>query len=139
MQTNKTIVAGLKSGKDFSHRFDTEQKCLDYLVRKRWGDTPVCPYCGCKKVYKKNDGRYICSQCKRHSPYLLVRCSKVPNFRSSYGSELSTCWLTTSRESHPANWRANSKSHKRQRGLCCRKSESCYATKKTFFPTRWRA
>lgn len=83
MQTNKTIVAGLKSGKDFSHRFDTEQKCLDYLVRKRWGDTPVCPYCGCKKVYKKKDGRYICSHCKKTFSVLvgtMFQSTKLPLF-----------------------------------------------------------
>lgn len=63
---------------------------------------------------------------KRHSLYLLVRCSKVPSFHSCFGSRLSTCLSTTSRESHPVSWRVNSRSHKRQRGLCCRKSESCY-------------
>lgn len=65
MKTIKKLVVEFKTLETFTDKFDNEQKCRAYLAKKRWGDTPVCPYCGCITVYNKKDGRYICSHCKR--------------------------------------------------------------------------
>lgn len=46
-------------------RFKTETECRNFLAEERWHGSPVCPYCGCKKVYRKKDGRHICKECKR--------------------------------------------------------------------------
>jgi len=46
--------------------FDNEQKCIDYFANKKWGNSPVCPHCGCKKVYSFKDGkRYKCASCRK--------------------------------------------------------------------------
>ena len=34
------------------------------MAEIRWQGEPVCPYCGCKKIYRKKDGRYACSNCR---------------------------------------------------------------------------
>jgi len=40
----------------------TEQDCRDYLVKQRWNDKPVCPYCGHEKSYRIENGkRFKCA------------------------------------------------------------------------------
>ena len=48
-------------------KFPTEQHCIEYLERVRWGDgKPVCPYCGHEcSSHKRKDGRYMCGHCNR--------------------------------------------------------------------------
>ncbi len=46
-------------------QFRTEKSCREFLAEFRWHGNITCPYCGCKKVYHKKDGRYICKDCKR--------------------------------------------------------------------------
>ena len=46
-------------------QFRTEKSCREFLAEFRWHGNIICPYCGCKKVYHKKDGRYICKDCKR--------------------------------------------------------------------------
>ncbi|MFC1659680.1 IS1595 family transposase [Pseudomonadota bacterium] len=49
-------------------QFPDQQACLDYLAKKRWGNEPVCPYCGSFKVYKhteKNKVRFQCGDCNK--------------------------------------------------------------------------
>lgn len=39
----------------------TEETCREYLVQQRWNGKPICPYCGCGKVYRIEKGkRYKC-------------------------------------------------------------------------------
>ena len=51
-------------------RFPDQEACIEHLERIRWGDTPVCPHCGCVEVKQKKEdgvgrvGRYHCSACK---------------------------------------------------------------------------
>jgi transposase-like protein len=41
-----------------------EEECKKHLAFTRWGDTPVCPYCNCKKCYTTKS-RFKCSKCKK--------------------------------------------------------------------------
>lgn len=48
-------------------KFPTEQHCIEYLERVRWGESkPKCPYCGHEcSSHKRKDGRYMCGHCNR--------------------------------------------------------------------------
>jgi transposase-like protein len=52
--------------KTLSKKFDTEQKCRDYLEELRWSGTVVCPKCDSSKVrYEEINHRYHCNSCTR--------------------------------------------------------------------------
>ena len=51
----------------FEEMFKTEQDCIDYLVDLRWPDGFVCPQCGSIRFWKKNKGRYECSDCHKET------------------------------------------------------------------------
>jgi transposase-like protein len=45
-------------------RFPTEDDCLAYLEKVRWGGTPVCPYCGSRKSSPMQaEHRHHCNNC----------------------------------------------------------------------------
>lgn len=50
-------------------RWPTEADCLAHLARVRWGDKPLCPYCGAERVAlhseKSQRDRYQCQRCSR--------------------------------------------------------------------------
>src|ERR1700748_3199919 len=37
--------------------FSDEKVCLSYLEQQLWNGKPVCPHCGCTKVYRLADGK----------------------------------------------------------------------------------
>ncbi len=41
-----------KSLQDVVLRFSDERVCEQYLEQLRWNGKPVCPRCGCEKVYR---------------------------------------------------------------------------------------
>lgn len=43
-------------------QFPDQETCLKYLAFKRWGNKPVCPYCGCNITHKHKKG-YQCNKC----------------------------------------------------------------------------
>lgn len=49
--------------------FSTQEDCIAYLERLRWGKKPFCPHCGSLSVGKRNEtdtgriGRYNCHDC----------------------------------------------------------------------------
>ncbi len=47
--------------------FDTEEKCVDHLIKWRWNGEPTCPYCASKKVgeLKGKTKRYKCYGCRK--------------------------------------------------------------------------
>lgn len=50
--------------KTLSLKFDTDEKCLAYLEKLRWGLTKSCPNCNSEKVrYYAAEKRYICNTC----------------------------------------------------------------------------
>ncbi|AHA27540.1 Transposase [Candidatus Liberibacter americanus str. Sao Paulo] len=45
--------------------FPTQEKCIEFLERKRWGDNIYCPYCKNKNVHKsKERNRHFCNDCQ---------------------------------------------------------------------------
>lgn len=43
-------------------RFGTQKKCIAYLEKLRWGNTPACIHCGSTNVVKRNDSiRWHCN------------------------------------------------------------------------------
>lgn len=53
---------------DIFKTFDDNQKCIDYLEKKRWKDGVICPYCKSNKTCKhteKNKIRNQCWNCKK--------------------------------------------------------------------------
>ncbi len=44
-------------------KFPTQQDCIGHLERKRWGSTPLCPYCGSDQT-AKSAHRRRCYACK---------------------------------------------------------------------------
>jgi len=55
--------------KDFINFYDqypSEQACIDYLEKVRWGERRVCPYCGSGKTYKYYIKElFKCGSCKK--------------------------------------------------------------------------
>jgi transposase-like protein len=42
----------------------TQDECITYLEKIRWGDKPICPYCGSSRASKyKEKHRYHCHDC----------------------------------------------------------------------------
>ena len=54
--------------------FPTEQSCIDFLERQRWGDHVVSPYDPDSKVYKCKGNRY---KCKNTGKYFNVRTNTI--------------------------------------------------------------
>lgn len=46
-----------------TQHLNTQEKCVKYLEKKRWNNTPVCPYCASIRSGKKKL-RYNCLDCK---------------------------------------------------------------------------
>lgn len=52
---------------EFEERFKSEQDCIDYLKSLRWPNGFECPHCGSIRYWKKNKGRYECSDCHKET------------------------------------------------------------------------
>jgi transposase-like protein len=52
---------------EIQKKYNTQQKCLDLLVKLRWGKTVKCPFCEKNKarVVDSPKKRYICTDCKK--------------------------------------------------------------------------
>ncbi len=51
---------------EFQQQFGTEQKCIDFLSKSRWGNSPVCPHCKTDGAYKFKSGRlFKCRKCRQ--------------------------------------------------------------------------
>lgn len=49
-------------------KFPTQKDCIIFLEQIRWGDKPICPYCGSKNTYNLDDGvrfRHHCNDCSK--------------------------------------------------------------------------
>lgn len=54
-------------------QFFEEDACRRYLVRKRWGGKPVCPYCGNRKSYVIEGGkRFKCANVDCHRKFSVT-------------------------------------------------------------------
>lgn len=46
--------------------FGTQDKCIAYLEKLRWGKKPICLHCKSDKVYKRNDSiKWHCNTCNK--------------------------------------------------------------------------
>jgi transposase-like protein len=62
-----------KNLKELMIKFQDEQVCRDYLVQHRWGGKPVCPYCGCDRSYKIENGkRFKCANNECYKKYSVT-------------------------------------------------------------------
>jgi len=62
-----------KNLKELMTKFRDEQVCRDYLVQHRWGGKPVCPYCGCDRSYKIENGkRFKCANKECYKKYSVT-------------------------------------------------------------------
>jgi len=53
-------------------KFGTQSQCVAFLEEKRWGDTPICPYCNSKKTTNRKDVlRHKCQDCNRSFSVLI--------------------------------------------------------------------
>lgn len=47
-------------------QFPTQEACIRHLEKVRWGDTPVCAYCGSDNTYPlKGELRHHCNACRK--------------------------------------------------------------------------
>ncbi len=55
-------------------KFPTQEACIAHLEEARWGDSPVCPFCGSDRVARKKEndrvGRWNCHEC--HNSYNVL-------------------------------------------------------------------
>lgn len=67
------FMAQFKNLKDLMTKFQDEQTCRDFLAQHRWNGVPVCPYCGCNKSYKIENGkRFKCANKECHKKYSVT-------------------------------------------------------------------
>lgn len=60
----------------FYQKFNTEQKCCDYLVSIRWPDGIKCPHCGHDRYYKTNGlSRANGSKVQKDIPFIQYKCA----------------------------------------------------------------
>lgn len=52
---------------DFYNEFATEEKCVEFLAKQRWGGKIICPKCGTVgvKAYKLASSRLKCAECRK--------------------------------------------------------------------------
>jgi transposase-like protein len=107
--------------KEVQKKFGTQEKCLSYLEKLRWGKTVTCSYCDSKRVIKSKSeqGRYKCYNCNKSFSVMVGTIfqdtkMKLPDWflistlvlnaptgisasmlARQTGVPLKTCWLTT--------------------------------------------
>jgi len=63
-------------------KLNTQSKCMAYLEKNRWPETPICPYCNSTKSSRKTqEFRHTCHNCKRSYSVLvgtLFESTKLP-------------------------------------------------------------
>lgn len=57
-----------KSLKDIYKHFPDQASCLEYIIKRRFGENPYCLRCGHNKVYVIDDGKaFKCAKCRKKS------------------------------------------------------------------------
>lgn len=52
---------------EFEEWFSSEEACVEYLRRLRWGDGFRCPACGGEKTWPTGRGQLRCAACQRQT------------------------------------------------------------------------
>lgn len=55
----------IKEHKEFCEKFDTEEKCRNYLYALRWSKGFYCPKCGHNEAWRLNAIKFKCKKCKK--------------------------------------------------------------------------
>lgn len=50
---------------DIYNLLNTQEKCIEFLEKKRWKDGVVCPYCGSTVTHKHVRGGHQCNKCHK--------------------------------------------------------------------------
>lgn len=51
---------------EFQEKFATENDCINYLAKARWGEEPICPHCGVVGAYRFKNGKlFKCKACRK--------------------------------------------------------------------------
>ncbi|MGI8636075.1 MAG: IS1595 family transposase [Segetibacter sp.] len=70
---------------EFQQKFSSEQECLNYLEKARWGDKAICPHCGSIKTYRFKSGvLFKCGDCRKQFTAkvgTIFSDSKVPLYK----------------------------------------------------------
>ena len=54
-------------------KFSDENVCREFLIQQRWNGKPICPYCGCDKSYKIENGkRFKCGNSECYKKYSVT-------------------------------------------------------------------
>jgi len=65
-----------------TQKLNTQSKCMSYLEKNRWLETPICPYCySTKSSRKTQEFRHTCHNCKRSYSVLvgtIFESTKLP-------------------------------------------------------------
>lgn len=62
-----------KNIKDLFKQFNTDKKCIDFLVQQRWNGVPTCPYCNSTKSYIIEGGkRFKCGNSECYKKYSVT-------------------------------------------------------------------
>jgi hypothetical protein len=63
----------VKNLKELMRKFNTEEKCREFLVLQRWQGVPKCPYCGCDRSYRIENGkRFKCAERTCYKKYSVT-------------------------------------------------------------------
>src|SRR2546423_9648770 len=74
----------VKNLKDVMRKFNTEDKCRQFLIQQRWNGVPVCPYCGHNKSYSIENGKRLkCANNKCYKKFsvtvgTVMEASNIP-------------------------------------------------------------
>lgn len=66
---------------DLIDKYNSQDKCIAYLEDKRWGETPICPYCSSSKSSSRKSYRYLCRSCNSSYSVLvgtMFQATKLP-------------------------------------------------------------
>lgn len=63
-------------------KYNNKRKCIAYLEKQRWGNTPICPYCNSNRSSNKpSEHRHTCLNCGRSYSVLvgtIFESTKLP-------------------------------------------------------------
>ncbi len=86
-----------KNLKEVLSYFSDEKVCWNYLEQTIWKGKPVCPHCGCEKVYRlKNHKQFKCGNKKTcDKKFTVITGTIYQNTRTSLQNWMAAIWLTT--------------------------------------------
>jgi len=73
-----------------------EETCRKYLIKQRWDDKPLCPFCGCGSYYVIDKGRrYKCSNNVCNMKYSVTTNTIFHNSKIPLNKWLMACYIVS--------------------------------------------